>query len=514
MTTPSELLDATSIWELFERRCAASGDQRMLIAEDGDTLTFDDAKLAAERVAAGLQDLGIGADSAVTWQLPTSIDTVLVMLALSRLGAVQNPVIHLYGERELGFCVRQTNASMVIVAGEWGGTDYTERARSVTADLATAPTILALDAGRPDGDPSQLGPYVAAPDDIRFLYYTSGTTSDPKGAQHTDRSLLAGGYGLVDPLGFTPDDIGSIGFPFAHIGGPDYLITMLYVGFPAVLLERFVLDDAIEIFNREGVTMAGGSTAFYSMFLNKQRQQPDQPIVPTLRALSGGGAPKPPELYFEVKAEMGIPILHGYGMTECPMIVSGAVGDTDDQLANTEGAAVPQCVISMVGFDGADVPDGTEGEVRLQGPMVFAGYRDEALNADAFDEQGRFRTGDLGIRHPDGHLQLTGRLKDIIIRKGENISAGEVEDVLYTHDKVGAVAVIGLPDRERGEMVCAVVETAEGHEPLSFEEMTEHCANAGLMRQKVPERLEIRDTLPRNATLKILKHVLRDELSA
>ena len=514
MTSPSDLLDITSIWELFERRCAASGDQRMLIAEDGTTLTFAEAKSAAERVAAGLAELGVGVDTPVTWQLPTSVDTVLVMLALSRLGAVQNPVIHLYGERELGFCVRQTQAELVIVPGEWGGTDYNARAAAVTADLSPAPKILSLGDGRPDADPATLQPYVAAADAIRFLYYTSGTTSDPKGAQHTDRSLLAGGYGLVDPLGFTPEDIGSIGFPFAHIGGPDYLITMLYVGFPAVLLERFVLDDAVEIFNREGVTMAGGSTAFYSMFLNKQRQQPDEPVVPTLRALSGGGAPKPPELYYEVKAEMGIPILHGYGMTECPMIVSGAVGDSDDQLANTEGAAVPQCVISMVGFDGADVADGTEGEVRLAGPMVFAGYRDEALNADAFDDQGRFRTGDLGIRHPDGHLQLTGRLKDIIIRKGENISAGEVEDVLYTHPKVGAVAVIGLPDRERGEMVCAVVEPAEGAEPLTFDEMTEVCAEAGLMRQKVPERLEIRDTLPRNATLKILKHVLRDELAS
>ena len=169
--------------------------------------------------------------------------------------------------------------------------------------------------------------------------------------------------------------------------------------------------------------------------------------------------------------------------------------------------------MSVVTGDGGEAAPGEEGEIRVTGPMLFKGYTDPSLEADAFDEKGRFRTGDLGVRHADGHITLTGRTKDIIIRKGENVSAKEVEDVLYTLPQVENAAVIGLPDPERGERVCAVIETAEGEQPLTFDEMSKACAEAGLMRQKTPEQLEIwPGPLPRNATMKILKYELRDQL--
>ena len=174
---------------------------------------------------------------------------------------------------------------------------------------------------------------------------------------------------------------------------------------------------------------------------------------------------------------------------------------------------VKDCTVTIVRDDGSIAAIGEVGEVRVSGPMVFAGYIDSALNAPAFDGAGRLRTGDLGRLRPDGHVRLTGRLKDVIIRKGENISAQEIEDVLYTHPNVANVAVIGLPDPERGERVCAVVETTREREPLTFDEMTAWCRDAGLMTQKIPEQLEYREALPRNATLKILKHQLRIELT-
>jgi cyclohexanecarboxylate-CoA ligase len=272
--------------------------------------------------------------------------------------------------------------------------------------------------------------------------------------------------------------------------------------------------QAVEFFRRHDVTMAGGSTAFYLAFLNEQRQQPDTPIMPSLRALSGGGAPKPPEVYFEVKREMGIPVIHGYGMTEVPMIAMGTPHDTDDQLAHTDGKPIFGAELRIVTLDGKPASPGEDGEVRVRGPMVCRGYTDPALDADAFDEDGFFRTGDLGHLRDDGHVVLTGRVKDIIIRKGENISAQEIESVLYTHPKVGDVAVVGLPDRERGERVCAVVEPAQGSEPLTFDEMVQLCREAGLMTQKIPEQLEVMDELPRNKTLnKVLKQKLRDQLA-
>jgi acyl-CoA synthetase (AMP-forming)/AMP-acid ligase II len=142
--------------------------------------------------------------------------------------------------------------------------------------------------------------------------------------------------------------------------------------------------------------------------------------------------------------------------------------------------------------------------------MVFRGYTNPALNADAFDDEGWFRTGDLGILRPDGHLSLTGRLKDVIVRKGENISAKEIEDLLASHQKVAEIAVIGLPDATRGEMVCAVILPAQADDHLTFDEMVAFCKDAGLMTQKIPERLEMRDEMPRAGTGKIVKKTLKE----
>ena len=165
------------------------------------------------------------------------------------------------------------------------------------------------------------------------------------------------------------DDVGSIAFPFAHIAGPDYLVMMLIAGIPAVLVEAFVPADAVETYRRNGVTMAGGSTAFYQMFLAEQRKQPGEPIIPTLRILSGGGAPMPPEIVREVRAEMGITVCHGYGMTEIPMITQGSPTDTDDQLAFSvrapgHGRRGPHRRRGRLEAQ----PSATDGEVRVQGP--------------------------------------------------------------------------------------------------------------------------------------------------
>jgi len=520
----SPILDAQTFWELLDRRVAATPDRMMLVDEAGRVMTFAGFKDQAERVAAGLLAMGVTQGTPVTWVLPTRIETVLLSFALSRLGAVQNPIIHIYRKREVGFCVRQTGARLIVHPGIWAGCDYGAMVGEVVAGLDHECRVLVGYDTLPEGDPATLGPPPGAGDagTVRWLYYTSGTTSDPKGVKHTDASLIAGGTGLARALGMSAEDVGSIAFPYAHIGGPDYMVTMLSSGFGAVLVERFDPAASVAVYARRGVTMAGGSTAFYQMFLEedrKSRRTTGRPAMPALRVLSGGGAPKPPEIYFQVKEQMGIPVAHGYGMTECPMISQGSPRDTDDQLAHTDGRPVHGCEVSIVAMaaDGGEVPApaGVQGEVRVQGPMLFAGYTDPSLEARAFDARGRFRTGDLGVLRPDGHLILTGRVKDIIIRKGENISAKEIEDVLYAHDKVAAAAVIGLSDAARGEKVCAVVETAPGSEDLTFDEMVEACVAAGLARQKVPEQLEIHpEPLPRNATLKILKHKLREVYEA
>jgi acyl-CoA synthetase (AMP-forming)/AMP-acid ligase II len=398
--------------------------------------------------------------------------------------------------------LRQTGARWLIVPGVFRGFDYPAMARSLRDAAAGRFEVLSADGALPEADPGTLP---SPPQDgtaVRWLYTTSGTTAEPKCVRHSDSTLIAGGTGLAIALDAQADDVGTISFPYTHIGGPDYLVMLLLRGMAAVLLESFVPEQAIAVFRRHGVTMSGGSTAFYQAFLNEQRKQPGTKLLPSLRLLAGGGAPKPPEVYWQVQRELGIKVVHGYGMTECPMIASGTPTDTDEQLANSEGKPVQGCELCVV-----------DGEIRVRGPMLCHGYTDPALTAEAFDEDGFFRTGDLGRLRPDGHVVLTGRSKDLIIRKGENISAREVEDLLQSHASVGAVAVIGLPDAERGERVCAVVETRPGAAPLDFAAMQAHCRAAGLMKQKIPEQLEIVDALPRNATLKILKHTLRERFA-
>ena len=506
--------DATSFWGLLERRAELSGDERFVFDDRGRTFTFTEFKAWAERVAAGLHAMGVGEGTPVSWQLPTQMESVVLSVALARLGAVQNPIIHLYRGRELSFAVRQTGAKVLAIPGEFRGFDFVQLANAAIEGLDEPPQLLITNDGLPEGDPSTLPPapsYAPGEAPVRWIYYTSGSTADPKGVQHTDQTLLAGGYGLAMALNPTPGDVGSIAFPYAHIGGPDYLIMVLTHGFSAALVEQFSPAETIPFYKEHGITIAGGGAAFYTMLLNEQRKAPGEPIIPTLRMLSGGGGPKPPELHYDVQREMGgRGVCHGYGMTEVPMIVQNGPDATDEQLANTDGPPIFGIQIRLVTTDGREAAVGEEGEVRLKGPMVFKGYTDPSLNADAFDEDGWFKTGDLGKFREDGHLSLTGRLKDIIIRKGENVSAKEVEDLLYKHPAVAEVAVVGLPDKDRGERVCAVVQPA-GAEPPTLPAIVEFCKAEGLMMQKIPEQLEVLDEFPRLGTGKINKRALQEQ---
>ncbi|MER5503934.1 AMP-binding protein [Streptomyces sp. NPDC002766] len=492
--TPHSLSSARTLWDLVVRRAGLTPDRPVLLQDDR-SLTFGELRTRAERVAAGLYDMGVRPGTVVAWQLPTRIETALLSFALARLGAIQTPVIPFYRDREVGFALRESKAEFFAVPGTWRGFDHTEMARR----LGAKGVFEAYD-GLPEGDPAVLPPPPAEGTSVRWIYWTSGTTSDPKGVLHTDRSLIAGGSCLAHALRLSADDVGSMAFPYAHIAGPDYTVMLLLYGFPAVMFEQFALPDALEGYRRHGVTVAGGSTAFYSMFLAEQRKQPDTKVIPSLRLLAGGGAPKPPEVYHAVVREMGVQLTHGYGMTEVPMITMGDPEDSVENLATTEGRPPEGMEIRIV-----------DGEVRLRGEAVCQGYLDPAQTAQAFDGEGFLRTGDLGFVKDSGHLVLTGRLKDVIIRKGENISAKEIEDLLAAYPAVGDVAVIGLPDAERGERVCAVVEQPPGSARLTLDAVTSYLRAEGLSVHKLPEQLEVVDALPRNDTLrKVLKYKLRE----
>jgi acyl-CoA synthetase (AMP-forming)/AMP-acid ligase II len=221
--------------------------------------------------------------------------------------------------------------------------------------------------------------------------------------------------------------------------------------------------------------------------------------------------PKPPEIHYEVKRELGgAGVVSGYGMTECPVCTMNTIHDDDEVLASTEGRATRGVELRVVKLDGTPAAAGEEGELHVKGPQLFKGYVDASLDPEAFDDAGFLRSGDLGVQDEDGYVRITGRVKDIIIRKGENISAAEVENLIYAHPAVADVAVIGVPDPAVGERCCAVVVPASADDPPDLSDLTAYLRQEGLMIQKLPERLELVDELPRNATGKILKHELRE----
>ena len=261
------------------------------------------------------------------------------------------------------------------------------------------------------------------------------------------------------------------------------------------------------------MTLAGSGTPFHLAYLSAQRAAGTSPIFPRVRAYPGGGAPKPPQLHHDLKREIGgVGIVSGYGLTEAPIVVMSAIGDPDEKLATTEGRPTPGVDLVVVGLDGRRAGPGVEGEIRVKGPQVISGYLDASLDADAFDEDGYFRSGDLGMVDDEGYVTITGRLKDVIIRHGENISAKEVEDLLYTHPAVADVAVIGLPDPKTGERACAVVAVQEGS-TFDLDEMVEFLRDRDLRVQSIPEQLEVIPTVPRNPAGKILKHKLREQFA-
>jgi acyl-CoA synthetase (AMP-forming)/AMP-acid ligase II len=498
-------------WGLIDHRAAASPERPLLADEYGRQLTGAGYRDEAERVAAGLHDLGIRSGTVVSWQLPTAIDTLVLLAALTRLGAVQNPIVPIMREREVRYITNEARTEFFIVRPEWRGFAYGALAEQIAAEIGC--TVLASDT-LPTGDPSVLPPPPGAERVRRWLYHTSGSTSDPKGAWHADASVIAGMYAFVTRVQPTPDDVYPICFPVSHIGGANMLAAALHVGYLLPLVEAFDAERSPHFMAEQGATLLGTALPMFQAYLAAQRKHGDEPLFPRLRTCVGGGAPKPPGIDDVIRRELGgLGVVSSWGLTEFPTATSASVDDTPAQIETTEGRPSPGVELRVVGLDGNECGPGEEGELRLRGPHLFLGYANPELDTDALDEQGYFRTGDLGIVADTGHVTITGRLKDIIIRNAENIAASEIEDALHLHPAVADVAVIGLPDPRTGERACAVVVLADGVTSLSLVEVAEHCRELGLAKQKVPEQLEIVDEVPRNAMGKIQKPVLRKQFA-
>jgi non-ribosomal peptide synthetase component E (peptide arylation enzyme) len=512
-----------TFWDLVTARASATPDREMLVDDRGRTMTCGDFRDEAERVAAGFAALGVQAGMVVSWQLPTSLEGFVLLAALARLDAVQNPIIPVLREREVGFITGEVQADLLVVPGTWRGFDYPGMARTVAERVGCRVVVCAPDAGEnrcvrlPADDPAKLSPFARANDGapaVRWLYYSSGTTAQPKGARHTDASVMYAATGLLDDLRLGPDDRYPIAFPITHIGGSALLTGQLVSGCCLGVVEIFDPVRSPRFMADMGATLLGSALPFLRAYLDAQRAHGSAPLYPALRACASGGAPKPSELHYEIKEVLGgAGVISSYGLTEFPIATHARFEDDDDMLARTEGAPVARVDARVVDRDGKEVGRGEEGELRLKGPQMFAGYVDAALDEQGFDDDGWFRTGDLCVVEPGGQVRITGRLKDVIIRNAENISAQEIEDALLAHEQVADVTVIGLPDPKLGERTCAVVVRTDTSGELTLEALREHARGLGLANHKIPDQLELVDELPRNPMGKVLKADLRRRYS-
>ncbi|MBE1549397.1 acyl-coenzyme A synthetase/AMP-(fatty) acid ligase [Mycobacterium sp. OAS707] len=506
-------------WGLVEAAAQTHPERIVLVDDYGRSLTNEELRDASERTAAALAERGVGDGTMVSWQLPTTLETMVVMVALTRLGAVQNPVLPIWRESEVRFVTAQLGTEMIIVPGVWRGFDHVALADELARDRPMTVVVVDHDAPMdglrlPAGDPASLPPPPPSATDPRWVYYSSGTTAAPKGVRHCDRSVIAGSAGVVGMVGATSNDVNPIAFPVSHIGGAAMLAASLLTGMRIVLFDEFDPVRTPTAIAAHRPTLLGSATPFFVAFMAAQREHGAAPLFPDLRGCLGGGAPITAELGRQVRETLSVPgVANSWGLTEFPVATSPPPDGEPDVLDHTVGRQVPGVSVRVVDESEREVAAGEEGELRLRGPQCFLGYVDDTLNADAFDADGWFRSGDRGRIDDDGNVVVTGRIKDAIIRNAENISALEIEGVLATHPAVADVAVIGVPDLRTGERVCAVVVTQPGSD-ITLAALGEHCQARGLSRHKSPERLEIIEALPRNLTGKVMKNELRARFGA
>ena len=368
-------------WEFICECAKATPDAVLLEDEAGRSLTVAEFRDEIERMAAGLYAEGIGPGTRVAWQLPTAIDTLVLLGALARLGAVQSPIIPILREREVRYITNEARTEVMIVRPSWRSFDYEALATAIADEVGFR--VYATDT-LPTGDPATLPAPPGPEPEPRWLYYTSGSTSDPKGAWHTDPSVLAGMNVWRANLGPTPDDVYPVAFPVSHIGGVCMLGVALTTGMRLVLIEAFDAQQSPRFMAERGATLLGSALPFFHAYLAAQRAHGPEKLFPRLRACVSGGAPKPPGLHEEIKEVLGgVGVVGSWGLTEFPIATCGALDDTDEQLSGSEGTVGPGVEIRVVGLDGVECPPGEEGELQLRGAQMLLGYANPALDADA-----------------------------------------------------------------------------------------------------------------------------------
>ncbi|HEU4362867.1 MAG TPA: AMP-binding protein [Mycobacterium sp.] len=501
-------------------RAAQHTPQRPLLIDGDIRLTCRELHTQATALArAMLARMPVG--SVVSFMLPNWYEAAVIYLASTLAGMVANPILPSLRDAELRFILADAKTRMIFVPGEFRGHDYASMLSRVISAIAAPPEVVVV-RGRPAAhtdyltlcqspsqDPAPVRLPALDPDAVRMLLYTSGTTARPKGVLHSHNSIHA----LIRQIGqhwqVDPGDTFLVASPVAHIGGSIYAFECpLLLGTAAVLMDTWSPDAAAQLMLAERCTHMAGATPFLEQLLAAAQRAATR--LPDLKVFVCGGASVPAALiraagrYFPTAV-----ITRVYGSSEVPVSTVGSMGAGDQEHAAETDGRTGIADIKLVHHDAA--PPG-EGEIWVRGPQMLVGYLHREDEAGCFDTQGYFRTGDLGRWVDDDYLLVTGRVKDVIIRNGENIAAKEVEDILLGHPGIAEIAVVGVPDQRTGERACAVIVPA-GDTPPGLAELQAMLTDHGVARFKAPEQVVICDSLPKNDAGKVIKQRIRTFLT-
>ena len=486
--------------------------------------TYREMAKLADRIAVGLSRLGVGHNDVVAMQLPNWSHFSLLYLACCRIGAVLNPMMPIFRERELSFMLKHSDAKVLVVPKRFRNFDHEAMARGLQPTLPSLKRIIVVDGGgeddfdalltipewerQPDAA-SFLNQNRPSADDVTQLIYTSGTTGEPKGVMHSANTLMANIFPYAERLRLGKNDVILMASPMAHQTGFMYGLMM-----PIMLRASAVLQDvwdpakAADLIRQEGITFTMASTPFLTDLTRVVSETGSG--VPSLKTFLCAGAPIPGPLVEQARGVLGAKIVSAWGMTENGAVTLINLEDDDLLAFTTDGCALPGVEVKVVDDDGKTLPPGKIGRLLVRSCSNFGGYL-KRPQWNGTDADGWFDTGDLARMNANGYIRISGRSKDVIIRGGENIPVVEVEALLYKHPAVAQVAIVAFPDERLGERACAVVVPKAGR-TLDLAEIVGFLKSQKLAIQYIPERLILRDAMPATPSGKIQKFRLRDML--
>ncbi|MFL6083571.1 MAG: AMP-binding protein [Mycobacterium sp.] len=461
------------------------------------TSTFRDVELEARRLAAGLRARGVGPGDVIALQLPNWMEAAAAFWASAFLGAVTVPIVHFYGRKELTHILGTAKPRVFITAEEFGRMQF-------QPDLCVDIPIVGLVGKNYDdllADEPLDGTLAADPASPALIAFTSGTTSNPKGVVHSHQTL---GFETRQLLENYPVDRGRqlTGTPVGHFVGmlAAFLIPVLE-GAPIDLCDVWDPGQVLKLIERDGLSVGGGPPYFVTSVLDHPDCTAEHMRHFTTVGLGGSTVPA---AVTRRLADLGIFVFRSYGSSEHPSITGSSPTAPEEKRLYTDGNPRP----------GVEIRLGPDGEIYSRGPDLCLGYTDPELTAEAFDEDGWYRTGDVGVLDEDGYLTITDRKADVIIRGGENISALEVEEVLLAMPAVAEAVVVAAPDARLGERGAAVLRLKPGQTMPTLDEVRDHFKRAGVAAQKWPEELHQVEDFPRTASGKVKKFVVRQDVTA